>query len=301
MGRLTAIVLGSAAGGGVPQWNCTCPVCRLAWVGDVRVPLRTQASLAVTTDGQSWVLVNASPDLGQQIRQTKALQPHSAMRGTPVKAVVLTGAEIDQIAGLLTLRERECFTIHASAAVLAVLADNPILNALAPELVTRSIAELSAPLELPGGLQAELFSVPGKAPLYLENVSAKENGFDEANAGLELCAGGGRLVYVPAAAALTAAMRERLARADVVLFDGTFFHDDELKRAEAGSKTASRMGHMPIAGEGGSLAALAGLPSRRIYIHINNTNPILVQGSPERAEVERQGWEIAKDGMEIVL
>ena len=301
MGRLTAIVLGSAAGGGVPQWNCSCPACRLAWSGDARVRPRTQASLAVTADGEAWLLINASPDLGQQIRLAKPLHPRSGVRASPIKAVVLTGAEIDQIAGLLSLRERERLTIHASEAVLGALAGNPIFNALAPDLVKRSIAQLAVPLKLAGGLTAELFAVPGKAPLYVENVFAKETGLEAANAGIELCAGGARLAYVPAAAAITSVLRERLARADVVLFDGTFFRDDEMTRTGSGTKTASRMGHMPIAGEGGSLAALAGIPGRRIYIHINNTNPILIHGSSERAEVERGGWEIAEDGMEIAL
>ncbi len=301
MGRLTAIVLGSAAGGGIPQWNCSCSACRLAWTGDPRVRPRTQAGLAVTADGESWLLINASPDLRQQIWLSKPLHPRWGIRASPIKAVVLTGAEIDQIAGLLTLRERERLTIHASKAVLGALADNPIFNALAADLVLRSIAQLSVPFEFAGGLKAELFAVPGKAPLYLEDVSSKETGLEETNAGIELRTGSARLAYVPAAAAITSRIRERLARADVVLFDGTFFRDDEMAKSGNGTKTALQMGHMPIAGEGGSLAALAGVPGRRIYIHINNTNPILIHGSAERVEVERQGWEIAEDGMEIAL
>jgi pyrroloquinoline quinone biosynthesis protein B len=150
-------------------------------------------------------------------------------------------------------------------------------------------------------LKAELFAVPGKVPLYVENVSAKETGLEATNAAIELCAGPARLAYVPAAAAITPALRERLSRANVVLFDGTFFRDDEMTTTGNGTKTALQMGHIPIAGEEGSLAALAGIPGRRIYIHINNTNPILIHGSPERIEVERQGWEIAEDGMEIAL
>jgi pyrroloquinoline quinone biosynthesis protein B len=301
MGRLTAIVLGSAAGGGVPQWNCSCPVCRLAWEGDSRVRPRTQSGLAVTADGHNWILINASPDLGQQIRQSKGLQPRSGVRGSPIKAVVLTGAEIDQIAGLLTLRERERVVIHASAAVLAILAENPIFNGLAPELVTRSIADSSVPVALPGGLQAELFPVPGKPPLYIENVQPTQGGLEETNAGVELCAGGTCLIYVPGAAAISPTVRERLARADVILFDGTFFRDDEMERQGTGTKTAFAMGHMPISGEGGSLAILQGIGARRIYVHINNTNPVLIHGTPERAEVEQHGWEIAEDGMEIAL
>jgi pyrroloquinoline quinone biosynthesis protein B len=301
MARLTALVLGSAAGGGVPQWNCACPVCRLARTSNSRVLPRTQASLAVTADGTNWVLINASPDLGQQIRQTKALQPRSAVRGSPIKAVLLTGAEIDQIAGLLTLREREPLRLYASAAVLAALSENPVFNALAPEVVTRSVVEPGTAVALPGGLSAELFAAPGKTPLYYENVPATKSRFEDSNAGVELSAGGARLLYVPGAAHITAPMRERLAHADAVLFDGTFFRDDEMSKTGAGPRTASAMGHMPIGGEGGSLAALHFVGSRRVYVHINNTNPMLIEGSAERAEVERAGWEIGADGMEIVL
>jgi pyrroloquinoline quinone biosynthesis protein B len=301
MARLTALVLGSAAGGGVPQWNCACPVCRLARAADARVSPRTQASLAVTADGTNWVLINASPDLGQQIRQTKALQPRSAVRGSPIKAVLLTGGEIDQIAGLLALREREPFTLHASAALLAALSENPVFNALAPDVVTRSVVEPGSVVALPGGLSAELFAAPGKTPLYYENVPATKSSFEDSNSGVELSAGGIRLLYIPGAAHITTTMRERLARADAVLFEGTFFRDDEMSKTGAGTRTASAMGHMPISGEGGSLAALRFVGGRRIYVHINNTNPILIEGSAERAEVERAGWEIAEDGMEIVL
>ena len=160
MGRLTAIVLGAAAGGGFPQWNCRCPTCRLAWEGDARVRPRTQASLAVSADGESWLLINASLDLSQQLRQSKALHPRSATRGSPIETVVLTGAEIDQVAGLLCLREREPFDICATAATLAALADNPMFGVLATDLVRRQMIVPGAPLALTGGL--------GKVPLYLE-------------------------------------------------------------------------------------------------------------------------------------
>jgi pyrroloquinoline quinone biosynthesis protein B len=301
MGRLTAIVLGSAAGGGFPQWNCRCPVCSLAWAGDARVRPRTQASLAVTADGENWLLINASPDLRQQLAQSKALHPRAGTRGSPIKAVLLTGAEIDQVAGLLSLREREPFTICATAATHATLADNAIFSALSPDLVTRKAAVPGASLAFPGGLQAQLFTVPGKVPLYLEGENPDTASETAANVGVELSAGSARMAYIPGAAAVTAAMTERIARADVVFFDGTLFRDDEMIATGAGTKTGRRMGHMPIDGEDGSLAALGGIAGRRIYVHINNTNPILVDGSPERAHVERKGWEIAEDGMEISL
>ena len=301
MGRLTAIVLGSAAGGGVPQWNCRCPVCRLAWAGDARVRPRTQASLAVTANGEDWALVNASPDLLQQLRRSQPLHPRAGTRGSPIKAVVLTGGEIDQVAGLLSLREREPFTICATAVTLAALGDNAMFGVLAPGVVTRRAVVPGVSLAFPGGLEVQLFTVPGKAPLYLEGENPETATETAANVGVEVAVAGARLVYIPGAAAVTSAMSERLARADVVFFDGTVYRDDEMIASGAGTKTGRRMGHMPIDGPDGSLAALHGLTRRRIYVHINNTNPILVDGSTERLQVERHGWEVAEDGMEIVL
>jgi pyrroloquinoline quinone biosynthesis protein B len=273
----------------------------LAWAGDPRVRPRTQASLAVSGDGESWVLINASPDLPQQIRQSKALQPRSGTRGSPIKSVVLTGAEIDQVAGLLSLREREAFTLLATSASLDALADNPVFGVLSPELVARQPVAAGETAALPGGVQVRLFMTPGKAPLYLEGDNPQTASETAANVGVEIFARAAHIFYVPGAAAVTAAMIEQLARADVVFFDGTLFHDDEMIRSGAGTKTGRRMGHMPIEGDGGSLAALESIAARRIFVHINNTNPILVDGSPERLRVERRGWEIAEDGMEIVL
>jgi len=301
MGRLTARVLGSAAGGGFPQWNCRCPTCRLAWAGDARVQPRTQASLAVTADGESWLLINASPDLPQQIRQSRALHPRNGTRGSPIKAVLLTGAEIDQVAGLLSLREREPFRLYATAVTLATLAENAMFGVLASDVVTCKAVVPAAALPLPGGLQAQLFTVPGKVPLYLESDNPETASETAANVGIELCAGETRIVYIPGAAAVTPAMLARMQGADLVFFDGTLFRDDEMITTGTGAKTGRRMGHMPIDGEDGSLVALEGLTGRRVYVHINNTNPILIAGSPERLHVEGKGWEIAEDGMEITL
>ena len=300
MGRLTAVILGSAAGGGFPQWNCRCPVCRLAWEGDARVRPRTQASVAVSADGLRWILLNASPDLRAQLAATLQLRPQSGVRGSPIAAVVLTGAEVDQIAGLLHLRERQSFTIYGTATTLGILAANPVFGVLASDVVERRAVALEQPFSV-AGIEIELFAAPGKVPLYLEQgapQTAEESG---TNAGVELRMGGGRLVFVPGAAAVTPALEARLERADVIMFDGTLFTDDEMIRNGCGAKTGRRMGHMPIDGADGSLAALAGLSARRLYIHINNTNPILVDGSPERRRVEAAGFEVAEDGMEIAL
>ncbi|MBI3433501.1 MAG: pyrroloquinoline quinone biosynthesis protein PqqB [Proteobacteria bacterium] len=296
---MTAIVLGAAAGGGFPQWNCRCDTCTLAWEGDARVCPRTQASLAVSGDGESWLLINASPDLRAQIAATPALHPRAAPRGSPIAAIVLTGAEIDQIAGLLSLREGTPFALYATAQTHATLAANPIFAALAPGVVTRTaIAPGRAILPL-ARVTVEAFDVPGKVPLYLEGAVDARAG--SANIGLAISAGGRMLLYVPGAAALTPSIVERMARADVVMFDGTLFRDDEMIVTGTGGKSGRRMGHMPVGGPDGSLAALAGFAARRLYVHINNTNPMLVAGSPERRQVEAAGVEIASDGMRIEL
>ncbi|MFZ0113920.1 MAG: pyrroloquinoline quinone biosynthesis protein PqqB [Xanthobacteraceae bacterium] len=296
---MIAVVLGSAAGGGFPQWNCCCPVCRLAWAGDPRVKPRTQASIAVSADGERWLLINASPDLRAQISATPVLHPKADRRDSPIAAVILTGAEIDQTTGLLTLRERQPFRLLATAATHGFVAGNPMFSALQPDLVPRLTivpGECFAPLP---GIEAELFSVPGKVPLYLEGDHSKNEA--DVNVGVELRAGTARLVYVPGAAAVPAPIQDRLARADIVLFDGTLYRDDEMILTGTGEKTGRRMGHMPIDGPDGTLVTLAGLSGRRLFIHINNTNPILIEGSPERAHVTAAGWEVAEDGMEIAL
>jgi len=299
MGRLTAIVLGSAAGGAFPQWNCRCPVCELAWAGDKRVKPRTQTSIAVSGGDGPWTLINASPDLGQQIRATSALHPKGGLRSSPIDAVVLTGAEIDQIAGLLSLRESSPFTLYATPSSHAAVAANAMFGAMTS--MTRRAINPGEKFMLAGNIEATLFTVPGKLPLYLEGDDPEIGTESAANVGIELARDGARIVFVPGAAAVTPAMRERFASADVILFDGTLFTDDEMLRTKTGQKTGRRMGHMPIDGEGGTLQALDGLKPRRIFIHINNTNPIQIDGSPERANVEAAGWQVAEDGMEIVL
>jgi pyrroloquinoline quinone biosynthesis protein B len=301
MGRPTAIVLGAAGGGGYPQWNCQCPVCQLAWAGDTRAKPRTQASLAISADGEQWVLLNATPDLRAQLLATPALRPRTGVRSSPIAAIVLTGAEVDQVAGLLTLRERQDFTVFATSDTMAALDANPIFGVLAAGVVTRTIVARDQPFALPGGLTAELFAVPGKVALYLEAENPALAAETGANVGVEIVCGSRRLAYVPGAAGMTAALRARLAGADVILFDATLFADDEMIVTGTGDKTGRRMGHMPLDGEDGTLAALAGLGGRRILTHINNTNPILIEGSAARRKVEQAGFEVAEDGMEIVL
>jgi pyrroloquinoline quinone biosynthesis protein B len=292
-------VLGSAAGGGFPQWNCRCPVCSLAWAGDPRVKPRSQASIAVSANGEQWVLINASPDLRGQIAATPALHPRSGLRGSPIAAVILTGGEIDQVAGLLTLRERQSFRLFATAATHAFVGANPMFAALAPDVVSRHAVMPGKRFSPATGIEAELFTVPGKVPLYLEGGSEATEA--TVNVGVELRAGDVRLAFVPGAAAVPPPVKNRLASTNVVLFDGTLYHDDEMLRSGTGEKSGRRMGHMPIDGSDGTLAALEGLSARRLFIHINNTNPILIEDSPERARVMQAGWEVAEDGMEIKL
>jgi len=301
LSQLAAIVLGAAAGGGFPQWNCNCPVCRLAWAGDPRVKPRTQASLAVSADGERWILLNASPDLPAQIRANQNLHPRGQVRGSPIAAVVLTGAEIDQTAGLLSLRERSPFMLYATAATLVAIADNPMFAALAPDVVARRAVVPGERFALGHGVEAELFIVPGKVPLYLEGDDPDTASESAANVGVEISNGAARLAFVPGAAAITPAVMQRLARADVIFFDGTLFRDDEMIATGTGTKTGRRMGHMPLDGPDGSLVTLAGLRARRIFVHINNTNPILIEGSPERGRAVAAGWEIAEDGLEVKL
>ncbi|MCQ8783124.1 pyrroloquinoline quinone biosynthesis protein PqqB [Mangrovibrevibacter kandeliae] len=301
---MRVVVLGSAAGGGYPQWNCRCRVCALAWSGDTRVAVRTQSSIAATADGEHWLLINASPDLRQQIIDTPAVAPAAmadvSSRHSPLRAVLLTNGDVDHVAGLLTLRERQPLTLHATGEVLQVLADNPIFGVLDPTLVARRAARLDETFEPVPGLSVTLFAVPGKVPLYLEGESVDVGSEGEMTVGVRLEARGRTAHYIPGCAAVTERLRERIAGTDLLLFDGTVFEDDEMRQAGVGEKTGRRMGHLPIAGSDGSLLALADADvGRRIYIHINNTNPILIEDSPERRIVEEAGWEVARDGMEL--
>lgn len=306
---MKVVVLGAAAGGGFPQWNSNAAACNRARRGDAAARPRTQASLAVSADGEHWFLLNASPDLRQQIDANPVLHPRQGLRSTPIAGVVLTGGDVDAIAGLLTLRERQPFTVYASAKVQGVLRDNAIFNVLAPDVVRREVVQLGRPQVLatvdgsPSGLTLELFAVPGKVPLYLESAGgAPPIVTGEDTVGALICHGERRLFYIPGCAAVPQDLARRLRGAELVLFDGTLYRDDEMVRAGVGSKTGRRMGHMSVSGEDGVIAAFANLDVRRkVFVHINNSNPILLDDSPERAQVEAAGWTVAHDGMEFSL
>jgi pyrroloquinoline quinone biosynthesis protein B len=294
----TALVLGAAAGGGFPQWNCGCRLCRLARDGDPRVRPATQASVAVTGNGSDWVIVGASPDLRQQILATAALAPQDEVRQSPIGAVVLIGGDVDGLAGLLVLRERQPFDLYAPQGLLDLVDENRIFAVLDPALVRRRRLDPFAPVRCAEDLTVTLIELPGKVPLYLESHRAGTAESGPAYAA-RFEANGRSLIVAPACAEITEAVRRELGRADVVFFDGTLFTDDEMIAAGLGEKTGRRMGHVPIDGPGGTLEQLADLPGRRILLHINNSNPIWLLDSPERRQVEVAGFEVAYDGMEV--
>ncbi len=306
---MRVVVLGAAAGGAFPQWNSNARSCRRARSGDSAAKPRTQASIAISADNRHWVLLNASPDLRQQIEQTPVLQPNEGLRSSPIAAVVLTGGDVDAIAGLLTLRERQPLTVLATRRVHQVLEENPIFEVLDRAIVARQSITLDVPHPVtlpsgsPGGLTVTLFAVPGKVPLYLEQpgtTPALEE--SDQTVGAAISDGGSTVFYVPSCASMTPGLADRLRGAAAVFFDGTLWADDEMVRAGLGPKTGRRMGHMSVSGPDGTLAAFAGLDvRRRVLLHINNSNPILLDDLPERAQVTAAGWDVAYDGMELSL
>ena len=304
-------VLGSAAGGGFPQWNCNG---RNSADVRARAPglvSRTQASVAVSADGRRWVLLNASPDLRQQINDTPELHPAAdgLPRNSPIKAVVLTNGDVDAVAGLLTLREGQPFTVYGTARVLGILASNSIFDVLNPDLVKRIPMTLGRGFDVEGpegpvGIVIEAFIVPAKVPLYLEDAGAGlDFGAQEGDTiGLKVtdAATGAHFFYIPGCARIDDALRARLEAAPLLFFDGTLYTNDEMVVQGLLNKTGERIGHINMSGEKGSVAELAPLGiGRKIYIHINNSNPVLREGSREREAVEAAGWEVAYDGMEI--
>jgi pyrroloquinoline quinone biosynthesis protein B len=304
------VVLGSAAGGGFPQWNCNTEACRSARAGDALV--RTQSSIAVSGDGKNWFLFNASPDLRQQINANPQLHPNHGLRSSPIAGVILTNADVDHVAGLLTIRESTPLVLYATERVLATLKANSIFNVLNPEFVQRSaivLGEAFEPMTPAGensGLIIEPFAVPGKVALYMEDSGAGDNfgtqQGDTVGVRVTSTESGEYFFYIPGCADVPPELESRLAGASLVLFDGTLWQDNEMIDAGIGVKTGKRMGHISMSGDDGSIAAFKDLSiGRKIFIHINNSNPTLLDGTPERREVEAQGWEISYDGMEISL
>jgi pyrroloquinoline quinone biosynthesis protein B len=293
-------VLGSCAGGGLPQWNCGGANSVRARRGDPDVPPRTQPAIAVSADGARWSILNAGPDLRMQLASFPALHPKPGTRDVPLDTVAITSAELDHVLGLLVLREALSFRILSTHWVRDAILDHNAAWRLLQPIWGAAALDASVPLDRGGRLEARFFPVPHKVPGYLREV-AKPHA--ETTAGLRITevATGARFVFVPGLASLDSATESELAAAAVRFVDGTFFTGDELRAFKPGAPDAAAMGHMPIAGESGSLAALAGLSGRTYYVHMNCTNPVLDAASPERARVQRAGVAIAEDGLELEL
>jgi pyrroloquinoline quinone biosynthesis protein B len=293
-------VLGSAAGGGLPQWNCGCTNCTRARAGDPDVPPRSQPSLALSADGARWSLANASPDVRDQLARAPGLHPRAGTRDVPLDTIVVTNADIDHVLGLLVLREALPYRIVTTAWIRGALLDhNAAFRLLAPAF---HAVKLDEPFFLDRGeqLEARLFALPGKLPTWLAEVASNA---PEATLGLRVTdrRSGRRLVYAPGVRALDSGTWAELTAADVRFVDGTFWSNDELRRFRPGAPDAVAMGHLPVGGRDGSLARLSALPGRTLYTHVNNTNPVLDARSGEAAEVRALGVEIAMDGQEIEL
>ncbi|MFV0134230.1 pyrroloquinoline quinone biosynthesis protein PqqB [Streptomyces sp. HMX87] len=297
------LVLGTAAGGGIPQWNCACPGCSGArahahW-------RRRHASLAVRTDAGRWYVVNATPDLGDQIEARPELNPGPGPRQTPLAGLVLTDAELDHTLGIARLREADGLQVIATAPVRRALVDRLRLgDVLAPytsvtwrELPPRGARPLDP--QIPGGLRVTGIPVSGKRPRYAADAPDD----DAWVVALRLYdpASGTSALYAPALAAWPDRLQQAAEEADCVIVDGTFWDEEEPRRAGISSRTATGMGHLPIEGPGGTAERLASLPARCLYTHLNNTNPLVDPAAPQHKRLARRGVEVAYDGMVIEL
>lgn len=292
------LVLGAAAGGGLPQWNCGCPNCNDARTG--KIPSASQSSLAVSVDGNNWAVLNASPDIRAQMQACPRMHPRS-LRDTPISSVLLTNGDIDHIAGLLSLREQTPFTLFGTSEILDLLTANRVFDAVNAEKVPRRSVAIGASFMMLPNLEAQVFPVPGKVPLFMEGETVKTDLVGEQTVGVRLSDGTHVAYYIPGCADVTEDLLTTIEDADQLFFDGTLWQDDEMIQSGTGVKTGQRMGHISISGPDGSIAQLAHLKARKTFIHINNTNPVWQPNSPERAFVLENGWDIAADGMEIAL
>jgi pyrroloquinoline quinone biosynthesis protein B len=302
-------LLGTAAGGGVPQWNCRCAVCCEARARTDRVQPRTQSTVAISADDRHWFLLNASPDLRTQLESFPPLHPPAGqIRGSTIEGVVLTNADLDHTLGLPLLREGERFTIHATAQVRRTLTEGislaPTLDCFCGVNWVEPASEL-APLRCRdgafSGLRYQAISVAGKSPRYHRPDGIPMPG---AVVGYRIVDDRtkGRLVFLPEVAHLDEALRRELSDCEVLLFDGTFWSETDMSECGVGTTAAAAMGHLPISGANGSLRLLAQLRIKeKVYFHLNNTNPVLFENSPQRAEVTAGGCKVAHDGMEFVL
>jgi pyrroloquinoline quinone biosynthesis protein B len=301
-------ILGSAAGGGFPQWNCNCRNCHDLRAGVFHGKARTQTQLAVSAKENCWFLLNASPDLRMQIEASPPLCPQGQGRHSPICGLVLTSGDVDQVTGLLSLRELQRLRVYCTRSLQRILReDNSIFSMLnrVPEQVRWEEFEIDKRVSLvdvegqESGIFASMFSVGTRYPAYVSPARVRSLQPGEASLGVSLESdSGGQLIYLPAVPEIDDSLLRRLESADVILFDGTFWADDELIRVQGSGATAREMGHVPVSGDDGSLRRLAGLRRpRKVFIHINNTNPMLNEAGPEYREIRDAGWEIAEDGM----
>lgn len=315
-------ILGSAAGGAFPQWNCACPNCRAVRIGGLRGKARSQAQVAVSNDGKTWFLLGASPDLRAQIEATAELHPRAGVRQSPIAGVVLANADVDHVLGLLLLRELQPLRVYATDSVRRIVTEDNSMFAMLQRIPGQLIWNILEPgttfpfLNAAGessGLRGRALSLGTHYPAYVSPQRQAELNSGEASLGLIVeskmaestmveSPSGKRLAYMPAVPQIDDALLKEFESADVLLFDGTFWSDDELICIQGSGQTARQMGHVPVSSADGSLSRLAGLRRpRKIYVHINNTNPMLNEAGPEYAQVREAGWEIAEDGWQFDL
>ena len=305
-------VLGAAAGGGYPQWNCNHPNSRLARKKDPSAKARTQSSIAVSIDKKKWFILNASPDLREQLWQNPELMPSDSdpLRYSPIMGVFLTNADVDHTAGLINLRESQTFNLYATERVLSVLNNNSIFNVLNPKFVNKIPVQLNTSLDLLNadktisGIEVKAFSVPGKVALWLEDADKGPNfgSVEEDTIALEITSkkNNSKFFYIPACASVPDWLKEKLNNTDLLFFDGTLWTDNEMIEQKVGIKTGKRMGHISMSGNDGSLKVFENIKiKRKIFIHINTTNPVLLDNSTERKVIEKAGWEVSYDTMEV--
>ena len=302
-------VLGSAAGGGFPQWNCACANCRALRAGTFRGKARTQTQVAITEDGRSWFLLGASPDLRAQIEGTPELHPHEGLRQSPIAGVVLANADPDHVLGLLLLRELQPLRVHATASVRKILHDDNTMFRMLQRIPEQAFWTDFRPGEEfalcnahgdDSNLRCRALPLGTHYPAYV--TEARQSQLDPKESSLAFIVQSpsrSRLAYLPAVPQVDGVLLEQLETADILLFDGTFWSDDELIRVQGSGQTAQQMGHVPVEA---TLTRLAGLRRpRKIFIHINNTNPMLDEASIQFRQVRDAGWEIAEDGWQFEL
>jgi len=302
-------ILGSAAGGAFPQWNCACANCRAVRAGEFHGKPRTQTQAAITEDGRSWFLLGASPDLRTQIEAAPELHPRAGLRQSPIAGVVLANADLDHVLGLLLLRELQPLRVHATASVRRILReDNSMFGMLQriPNQTAWTDFEPGKGFSLcnaqgeDSGLLCQAWSLGTHYPAYVTAGRQSQLSPGEASLGFFIHPpSGSSLAYMPAVPQVDDALLEQLDACDVLLFDGTFWSDDELIRIQGSGQTALQMGHTPVEN---ILMKLAGVRRpRKIFLHINNTNPMLDEASPQYRQVRGTGWEIAEDGWQFDL